>query len=218
MKRLRKFAGIILIIAAVLLLTLWEVKGREIVLMDSVLAAKREIAAGETLDESMFITVSVPIDAKAVSAVEAKDRGSVNGKITTVAIARNGQVPARYIRGKEAANNEDDSYFVIRREWIYMRSSALRRGDFVDIISSDGEVDFGRYKIASVKNAEEQEVVESGPAGDKAVDGRKSRRINGNYKIDHVEIIADRQHYMDIKEYAESAPGHSLILILREGQ
>ena len=218
MKKLRKFAGIILIISAVIILVLWEVKGREIILMDSVLAAKREIAAGEILDESMFNSVSVPIDAKAHSAVASKDCGSVNGKVITVTIPQNGQIPAQYIRGKEVAKDNDDSYFVIQREWIYMRSSALRRGDYADIISSNGEVDFGRYKIAFVKNAEEREVVDSGKAGSAPVGGRQSVGTDGNFKIDHVEIIADRQQYMAIKQYVESASGPSLILIRMEGQ
>lgn len=216
MKKLRKFAGILLILIAVLILVVWEAKGREMILMDNVLVAKHEIRAGETLDQSMFAAVSVPRDAKALNAVTAAERESLNGRVTNVTIPQNGQMPAGFIRGKEVAISKDDAFFVIRREWIFMRSSALRRGDYVDIVSSDGEVDFGRYKIAFVKNAEEQEVLESDKA---AFDGgQKNARTNGNYKIDHVEIVATKQQYLAIKSYAESGSGPSLILIGRDGQ
>jgi hypothetical protein len=215
---IRKFAGIFLVLIAVLILMAWEVRGREMVLMDEILVAKFEIAAGETLNESMFTSVSVPRDAIAASALGAKERGTVNGKITTALIPQNGQVAGKSLRGKEEVSKSDDSFFVVRREWIFMRSSALRRGDFVDIVSADNTVHFGRYKIAFVKNAEEEEVTESVEGGLDLARRARDQRVNSSSKIDHVEVIATQEQYLAIQNYAETGSGPSLILIQREAQ
>jgi hypothetical protein len=108
------------------------------------------------------------------------------------------------------------SYFVIRREWIFMRSSALRKGDFVDIVSQDGKTAFGRFAVAFVKNAEEKEVTEKEGAA-AFLQGGGSDRSAGSDPIDHVEIVTDLEGYMAIKAFAEQQPGPALILVKREG-
>ena len=215
MKMMRRFAGLFLIIIAVLVLVGWEVKGREMVLMDEMLVARREIAAGERLVPAMFRTVSVPGDAILATGLRASEKGRAMGKIATVTIPENGQVAMKYLQAEVAGAPSDVSFFVIRREWIFMRSSALRRGDFVDIVSAADGVSFGRFKVAFVKNGEEVEVTES-TGGGVALAGGMKDRVNGSSRIDHIEIAATSRDYMKIKAFAETATGPALILIQRE--
>lgn len=203
-----------MVITAALLLVIWEVKGRETILMDEVLVAKEAVAAGEALTVSMFRSVSVPANAVIEDAVSPREAAGIDGKISAAPIFAGGQLSGKHLRGKEQASQTNDSFFVIRREWIYMRSSALRRGDYVDIVTEQDGQSLGRYKVAFVKNAEGKEVRESS-GGLKLTEREKDERTDATSGIDHVEIIIDLKGYMRIKSYAESQSGPSLILIQR---
>jgi hypothetical protein len=215
MKMIRKFAGFFLVVIAVLMLVGWEVRGREMVLMDEMLVARSEISVGETLSPSMFRAVSIPKDAALATGLRASQVERLNGRVTTVTIPQNGQVAAKYLRRKTGEAPSDQSFFVIRKEWIFMRSSALRRGDYVDIVSAVDGQHFGRFKAAFVKNAEEEEVTES-TGGAAALAGGVKDRVNGSSRIDHIEIGATGAEYMKIKAFAEGETEPSLILIQRE--
>jgi hypothetical protein len=132
-------------------------------------------------------------------------------------------ISARQQISSDAFASEDDylkageSFFVIPAAWIAMRSSALRRGDTVEIASAFGErTDFGRYKLAFVKDAEELEVRDMLSNGDTVFEALERReRTDANAMIDHVEIIAGKAAYEEIRAFAESAGAPSLLLIQR---
>ncbi|MDR1953728.1 MAG: SAF domain-containing protein [Clostridiales Family XIII bacterium] len=212
----RKFAGLLLVIAAVLLLVGWEVKGREAVLMDEVLVARETVPAGELLSASMFRSVSVPGNAVIEDAVSLRNAEEIDGKISAAPIFAGGQLSTQHLKDKNAKAPTKDSFFVIKREWTYMRSSALRRGDYVDIIGEKDGHNFGRYKIAFVKNAEEEEVTEVADGGMGLIEREREARVDATSGIDHIEIISDLAGYMRIKAYAESQGTPSLILVQRE--
>ncbi|MDR1028430.1 MAG: SAF domain-containing protein [Clostridiales Family XIII bacterium] len=216
MGKYRKFVGLFLVIVATLLLVAWEVKGRETILMEEVLVAKQDVPAGEALTASMFRSVSVPGNAVVAGAVSPRALDNVSEKISAAPIFANAQLSEKHLREKGAEARTKDSFFVVRREWIYMRSSALRRGDYVDIVSERDGREFGRYKIAFVKNAEEKEVTEAG-GGIGLMEREREARVDATSGIDHVEIIVDLKGYMRIKAYAESQSGPSLILVQRGG-
>jgi hypothetical protein len=100
-----------------------------------------------------------------------------------------------------------------------MRSSALRRGDTVEIASAFGErAGFGRYRLAFVKDADELEVRDMSPSGELSIEAPDRReRTDANAMIDHVEIIATKAAYEAIRAFAENAGAPSLLLIQREG-
>ncbi|MDR0357707.1 MAG: SAF domain-containing protein [Clostridiales Family XIII bacterium] len=212
----RKWIGLSLVVAAVLSLVAWEVKGRETVLMDEVLIANEAIPEGETLTASMFRSVSVPGNAVIEDVVVPARVDDIEGQVSATPILAGGQLSSKHLRNEREETRTDDSFFVIRREWIYMRSSALRRGDYADIVSEDGGRVFGRYKIAFVKNAEEKEVSDATDGGVSLMTRNNDSRADATSGIDHVEIITDLKTYMRIKSYAESKAGPSLILVQRE--
>jgi hypothetical protein len=215
LSNLRRFSGIFLIVVAVAGLVLWEAKGRELVLMADVCAAAGDIEQGEKLDPSMFRTISVPRDSLVRGAVAPSELGSVSDGIAAEAIPEGAMLSTAYIDKPQDISRKDDSYFSIKREWILMRSSALRRGDRVEILTADGARSFGVFDIGFVKDASESEVRET--AGGTGFGGAPDEsRVDATSPIDHVEIVARLHEYLTIRDYAESAPRPSLILVGKE--
>ena len=215
MKRvgIKKFTGLLLIVLAIFLLVLWEAKGREIVMMDDVLAAKQNISSQETIDKSLFEVISVPVNAKIEGAFTKEDAGLLEDMVTLTAIPRGGQISLIHIRDKSEKEKNDDSFFVLEKDWIAMRSSALRRGDIVEIISKDNDRSFGNFKIAFVKNDEDEEVTELSDIG--IPNKERNERTNASSEIHHIEIVASIEEYMKIKLYVENNSVPSLILVQR---
>ncbi|MDR0851809.1 MAG: SAF domain-containing protein [Clostridiales Family XIII bacterium] len=215
-RKLRKFTGLFLVLLAVLLLAAWEVRGREMVLMDDVLAAQEDIAPGEALDVSMVRVVSVPGNTLIADAVTPKTLESVTGMIVTDKIPAGGQISERVLSARSQDVIRDESFFVLIRGWILMRSSSLRRGDHVEIATADGSADFGIYRVAFVKDDQDREVEDIANGGLIRSGDQGEGRVNGTSMIDHVEIICTPDAYKQIREYAEGQGAPSLILIRRE--
>lgn len=213
---IKKFTGLLMIVLAIFLLVLWEAKGREVILMDEVLAAKYTIGPSETVDKSMFEVVSVPVKAKVEGAFTKKDFEKLNEMVSLTTIPKGGQISEIHIRDKTYKEREENSFFVIEKEWIAMRSSALRRGDIVEIVSIDNEINFGKYKIAFVKNDEDEEVTELSGIEIGISNNERSERINATSEIHHVEIVASIEEYLKIKTYIQDNSAPSLILVQRE--
>jgi hypothetical protein len=142
----------------------------------------------------------------------------VDGKLNAALILAGGQLSMKHLLDENENTRKSDSFFVVKREWIYMRSSALRRGDYVDIVGAQDGRSFGRYKIAFVKNAEEEEVTELSDGGMGLIEREREARVDATSGIDHIEIVADLNAYMRVKSYAESQGGPSLVLVQREAE
>ncbi|MDR3224670.1 MAG: SAF domain-containing protein [Clostridiales Family XIII bacterium] len=201
-----------LILIAISGLVLWETKGRELVLMTDVYAAGNDIEKGETLDASMFRTVSVPRDALVSGAVTPRGASKISGGVAAAPIPEGAMLSSSYIDTPDEVSHRSDSYFTIERHWILMRSSALRRGDKAEIMTANGARSFGVFDIGFVKDAEDKEVTEM--AGETGFGGAAAEsRVDATSPIDHIEIVAQLPAYLMIREYAESATGPSLILV-----
>jgi hypothetical protein len=204
------------VLVAVLALVSWEAFGRELILMDQVLVAKREIQPNETLSPELFRTAAVPRDAIVEDAVSPGAEEQLDGKLSGSVIPEGGQLSERYLIGPEELENANRSFFVIPGSWIFMRSSALRRGDTVDIVSSDGKTKLGTYRVAFVKNGSDKEITEVA-GGNGVFTGKDARdRTEGSDLIDHVEIVAEQKDYLRIKEFAEQSSSPSLLLIQQD--
>jgi hypothetical protein len=202
---------VLLILVAIAGLVLWEAKGRELVLMADVCVAEADIRSGEALEAAMFRAAPVPRNPLVSGAVAPGDIGVVDGAIAATFIPAGAVLSSAYLATTEDAAREDDSYFTIGGEWIYMCSSALRRGDKAEIITADGAKSFGVFDVGFVKDADDEEVRET--AGGGFVGAEAEPRVDATSRIDHVEIVTQLPTYLAIKRYAESVSGPSLIIV-----
>jgi hypothetical protein len=211
--------GILLALLSVAGLVFWETAGRSKLLMDSVVVASAEIRAGTVVQADMLETVLIPKDGVIENGFPAGREGEIVGKRTAWPIAARQQISSDVFAVEDDSLQAGESFFVIPSAWIAMRSSALRRGDTVEIAPAFGErrAGFGRYKLAFVKDADELEVRDTLPSGEPLAETRDRReRTDANAVIDHVEIIATKAAYERIRAFAESAGAPSLLLIQRE--
>jgi hypothetical protein len=212
------FAGIALALLAALGLVFWETAGRTELLMDRVVVASADIRAGTLLRADMLTTVPIPKDGVIATGFSAGREDEIVGMKTAWPIAARQQISSDMFAREDDYLKAGESFFVIPIEWIAMRSSALRRGDTVEIAPASSErAGFGRYKLAFVKDREELEVRDMLPSGELLSETLERRdRTDANAVIDHVEIIATKTAYAAIRAFAESAGAPSLLLIQRE--
>jgi hypothetical protein len=209
----------LLALLAVVGLVFWETTGRSRLLMDLVVVARADIRAGALLRADMLTTALIPKDGVVERGFFAGREGEIVGKRTAWPVSARQQISSDVFATEEDALKAGESFFVIPAAWIAMRSSALRRGDMVEIASAlDEGTGFGRYKLAFVKSEDEMEVRDMLSSGELLFDALDRReRTDANAMIDHVEIIAVKAAYEAIRVYAESAGAPSLLLIQREG-
>jgi hypothetical protein len=184
--------------------------------MQDVMVTKAEVKAGEPLDASMLKTVSVPRNALVAGVLLPNEAKAVNGRISAGYIPSGAQMSKSLAVPKEETNRADTSFFVINRDWIYMRSNSLRAGDAVEIISADGTVNFGIFKAAFIKDAEETEVTNLQNSGISFTEADKDDRSQSSAAVDHIEIETELITYMAIKVYAETAGAASLLIVRRD--
>jgi hypothetical protein len=218
LKRWRLFAGISLAALAVAGLVFWEADGRDRLLMSRVVVASADIRAGVVVREDMLTTVLTPKDAVIAEGFPAGREDEIVGRRTAWPVSARQQISSDIFAREDDFMKEGESFFVIPAEWIAMRSSALRRGDTVEIAPASGGTEgFGRYRLAFVKDADDLEVRDMSPSGGTALEAPEAReRTDANAMIDHVEIIATKKAYEAIRVFAETAVTPSLLLIRRE--
>lgn len=218
MRKLRSIIGILLIIISIAGLFFWEWKGRETILLEEVLVAKEEIKKGTIVDSSMFISKGVPKDNMLEEALVPGEMTLIQGKMTSQLIAKNDQILVKYFRDNDFYLERDESIFVIDPSWVVMRSSALRRGDLVDIYGSNGSGLLGTFRIAYVKDASEREVrnvaeeTEGGTANDIL------NRTDSTSVIDHIEIISTFRAYENLVSCVNGITPAALIIVQRGDQ
>ena len=206
--------GLMLIAISVFSLVLWEVEGREMLLMKSVLIVNEDISKDQILTTDMFSEISVPKEAVIKDALLPADINSVEGKVSGTILYKGSQVSQKHIVFESSPKISSRSFFVIPNEWIYMCSSALRASNEIEIISKDGGINFGKYKIAFVKDSAGKEVTSRGiDAG--GIFNSDITASGNSSPINHVEIICELEDYMTLKSYAESDSSGSFIFVKR---
>jgi hypothetical protein len=209
--------GIRLVCFAITALLFWEAAGREMFLMRPVLVAKADIAEGTILDPDLFHTVSVPAGALVDGAVPPKNEPALTGKITALPILSGAQLSGRILRDPEEAARPDTSSFVLKNEWIALCTSALRRGDQIELRYGNGERSLGVFEVAFVKDAEGREVTDlSTGLGGFRTDEGTSARVNPSAPIHHIEIECEWEDYEKILTLCRGAAGASLIVVRKE--
>jgi hypothetical protein len=211
--------GIFLAFLSVFGLVFWETVGRSELLMDRVVVANANIRAGAIVRADMLATILIPKDSVVEKAFRAGRESEIVGKRTAWPVSARQQISSDVFAVEDDYLKEGESFFVIPADWIAMRSSALRRGDTVEIASAFGDgTGFGRYRLAFVKDEEELEVRDMLSSGETLFDAPGNRdRTDTGAMIDHVEIIATKAAYEAIRAFAEPSETPSLLLIQREG-
>ena len=206
--------GLILIVISVFSLVLWEVKGRDLLLTDTVLVINQDIEKGIILTADVFSELSLPNGAIIIDALLPHELEHAVGKISNAPLYKGSQISKRQLSSKEKSESSNHSYFVLPNEWIYMCSSSVRAGDKIDIVSKSGDIEFGNYKLAFVKDSEGKEII-SGRVDAGTLFNSDINSSGNSSPINHVEIVCDFSQYMNIKSFAENESTASLIFIKR---
>ena len=217
MRHIRIVLGVVLLIASITGVFFWETIGRSKLMMEEVIAAGRDIRAGAVIEESMLIVIEIPKGSRVKKGFSAEEWGMVIGKTTTLPISGKQQLSADFFLDETTELAEDEAFFKIPGSWIAMRSSSLRRGDYVEIFGDNISDNFGVFKLASVKNANENEVKDISIKGDVLNEPEAiCKRLDSDSVIDHVEIVTTPEKYYNLRAYAESRGEASLVLVRRD--
>ncbi len=233
MRKWKPILGILLILLSIAGLFFWEWKGREIIMTEQVLVAKEEIRKGAPVTGAMFAVRGVNETGLLEGAITPADADRIRGKVAAQFIAKNGQIIMEYFRDDDFYLERGESIFVIDPDWITMRSSALRRGDVVDIYGSGGLGLLGTFRVAYVKDEAEREVKNAGTeagtgpgtgiggTGAGGAAGNLLERPDSTSVIDHIEIITTFQKYEELVNRVSGADGTTpaaLIIVQRGDQ
>ena len=211
------FIGILLICLAVSALLFWEVAGRELFLMKPVLVAKSDIEKGTLLSQDLFRSVSVPIDALVEDAVAPSDAALLSGKIAILPVISGAQLSERIVIESKDAIKPDTSSFVIKNEWIALCTSALRRGDKIELMYGNGDISLGTYEVAFVKDAEGREVIDtSNGISSFRTETGTSARTNPSAPIHHIEIECEWKDYKRILNTCTTKTKATLIIVRKD--
>lgn len=213
MKRIRTIIGIGLILMALLGLIYWETIGREAVLTKPALAARETILPGTVVTAALFETIGVLEESRIKGALRPERLHEINGKTSLQLIPKNAQISADFFQTDDFCLKEGESIFVLKPEWIRMRSSSLRRGDWVELYSSATKVLIGTYQAAFVKDDKEAEIRDTTGSTPTVLD-----RTDASAVISQVEIITDIDNYKKILGFVEGSIAEGLILVQKEAK
>ena len=209
-KIIRPLLGIMLIILSILTMIWWEKSGREQMVMDSVMVAKKSIERGTVIRAKDFMEIkNIP---ESTGAITPQDFYRIKGLVANQDIPKLAQViPDMFIK-KNKLLLEGASIFSIKDSWIDSRSSSLRKGDVIDMFDDTGQLYVGTFQVAYVKDSNEQEVIGT----EENISDEILQRNFSSSVISHVEIIASLKDYQKIRELAE---GQGMkFLIIQKGE
>ncbi len=194
MKRSRTVLGLLLIIFAVAGLIFWEVRGRETMLLDTVIVAKERIPAGTLITRDLLSAAGILEENRIQGGLSWDKLHLAIGQVALQDIVENSQISEEFLAESDFYIRSNESIFVLHPEWIAMRSSSIRRGDWIDIYESGSFDKIGSYRVAFVKDANELEVTD----GEGSEEFNALDRTVSTSLISHIEIIADMKEYEKI--------------------
>lgn len=201
--RWKSWIGVLLIVLSVIGLVFWELQGRESFLMKPILVAAEELPAGTVVSAQSFTVVRVPENVILEGALSAEAAASLYGKSLREKVAKNQQISEHCFMEAGQVIKKEESIFVLPGEWLAMRSSSLRRGDWIRLYGASTLSEIGVYRIAFAKDQTEQEVVDAqGGLPVNILD-----RTTGTGQINGLEIIATLPEYGNIRAAAASEGG-----------
>jgi hypothetical protein len=208
LKRGRTVIGLLLIIIAVAGLVFWEVRGREAILLDTVIVASETIPAGTVITRDRLSPSGVLEQNRIKGSLDWESLHKIIGQVALQDIIKKAQVSEEYLADNDFYLRSYQSIFVIHPEWIAMRSSSIRRGDWIDIYEGSGHEKIGTYRVAFVKDVNETEVTD----GEGRSESNSLDRIVSTSPISHIEIIADISEYRKITDAAQGGEAGLLLI------
>jgi hypothetical protein len=209
---IKPLIGIVLIVSAIGAIVWWESAGREELLMEKILVAREDIEKGTKVERMLFVEVNSTEEAMVTGAIRNEQFQKIVGLEAKQLIPKNSQIIESFFLNKGREISLDHTVFPIKEEWIASRSSSLRKGDTIDIYDSMGANYIGTFKLAFVRDQNEQEIVsfEGTMEGSEILD-----RVSSTSVISFVEIMARLEEYQQIVNYAE-VEGVRFLLVQRE--
>lgn len=209
-KRIMVFAGLFLILVSVVMMIFWETQGRELVMNKKVIAAGRDISAGEECSDENITVLSIPKDAVAEDAVSPDQLNEYIGKKFKYDISKNSQISVDSFILQEKEISENMSIFQIKKDWISNISSSVRKGDTVLIYGCDEQSEtqyLGEFYVAFSKDGSGREVTETTGFDEPRI----LKRTNGISVPSDIEVIAALEDYIQVTKTINS--GKKLIIL-----
>lgn len=191
--KLKTIVGIGLIVLSIAAMFVWEGFGRDKLTTESILVCAEDMKSGDAITENGLKTVKVLKSNVLEGALRPGEEDAVMGLLADQNLSRGQQLKAEYFTSQTKKVVKGKSIFVIPSEWIFSRSSALRSGDEVSIYSMPSKKLLGKFEVAFVRDASEQEV-----RGVNADDGSVLERSDSGRIISGIEIICSLQEYYKI--------------------
>ena len=191
--KLKTIIGIGLIVLSIAAMFVWENFGRDRLTTQTILVCSEDMKEGDTVTPEKLRLLKVRSDNVLEGALKPGDEGLIEGLVANQKLSANQQLTAEYFTSGTQQLAKGKSIFVIPSEWILSRSSALRSGDDIAIYSMPAKTLLGRFKVAFVRDASEQEVRSIGDDGRAVLERSDSGRM-----ISGIEIICGLQEYYRI--------------------
>lgn len=209
LNRIKVLLGLLLMVSSLVAMVFWETRGRELLLYQEVLVAKTEIKPGHQIGREMIATQALPKDFMITDPLLPGQEARIVGEVAGQLILAGTPISSRYFTQLPVAIREEESVFVIPAEWIHMRSSSLRKGDWVTLYSQDGKSLIGSFQLAFVRDQAEREVISL--SGSK--DAPLLERQDGSSLIHSLEIISTLAGYQKIQEAMKETTGPGLMIV-----
>lgn len=217
--KIKPIIGVLLIILSIGGLLFWETKGRDALLMDTVVIANQDIEKGTKISKELLSSMSVLNEYKVKGFVKSNEIQKIYGKVANQRILKNSQISKEYFHRDDFRLHKGQSIYAIKQSWIAMRSSSLRRGDLAEIyILHDGIQQLGTYRIAFVKDNADREVkTVNENTGVRKNNTEVLDREDSSSTIDHIEIICNVTQYETILNQVQFQLEPSLIIVPKGG-
>lgn len=199
---LRPALGLLFMVLAVTGFLLWENMGREAFKEETVLVASLNIERGHIMKEKDITEVSITKKLIPEGALKKTDFQKLETMEAKQFISKNSPLVLGYFEESNTKLEKGHSFFTIPKEWIFTRSSTLRRGDTVDIYRRSDLFLIGTYKVGYVKDQE-----------DKEIKSKDEMREESTGTIHHIEVECTFSDYKVLMEEADL--GETLILVQR---
>ena len=163
-KKLMVIIGVSLIMLSAVMMIFWEAQGRELVMNKKVIAAERDISAGEEFSSDNIKIISVPKEVVVENVVFPDQISEYIGKKFKYDISRNSQISVDSFILQEKKITDSMSIFQIKKDWISNISSSVRKGDLIDIYACNDQSEIqylGEFYVAFSKDGSGREVTET---------------------------------------------------------
>jgi len=140
--------GLVLAVASLAALYLWETKFEDEVSLTSVLVLSEDHLLGDTIELSDLKVLKINPQAKLENALTEKDASQIEGKILKTDLVEKQQLLLDYFVSKEEILPKGYINFVIPKDWIYSKSVLVEEKDMATLYAMPEKKLLGTYKIA----------------------------------------------------------------------